>query len=350
MSELAFNVNGEMFEVPPLATAWRVRRVKPKGAPEVVYGRDGLPLILGLDAGLEDLRKEAVSPGRYRLDAVDDRQRPVAEAPAAYVYVHEQEPAAAPALVATSRADDRGMVPDSMLLEAMRMNTALAQSVIERFPAMMESAAVLLRAADGAGLPARLPLAVAPDGDGEDDEGDGSNAPAAGFDLQGLVAQVVPPLVMALTSGRLKVPPLSSLVDWRKAAENGQQARAVAVAEPHATSRSASGATTASRSMLAPGTAPGAPSVAVPGAAVAPSEDAPEAMPPLDPATMGHFLAVQQALSLEEGALAQGLAAELSPAELRAWLAELAPLSVSDAVDKIREVLHGAQAQNGAVS
>jgi hypothetical protein len=331
MSELAFNVNGEMFEVPPLATAWRVRRVKPKGAPEVVYGRDGLPLILGLDAGLDDLRKEAVAPGRYRLDAVDDRQRPIAEAPAAYVYVHEPE-AAAPALLATSRAaDDRGMVPDSMLLEVMRMNTALAQSVIERFPAMMESAAVLLRAADGAGLPARLPLAVVPDGDGdgEDDDGDGGDASSAGFDLQALVAQVVPPLVMALTSGRLKVPPLSSLMDWRKAAPSGQNdhASAAAVDEPHAASRSASA-----------------------GGAVAQTAHEPEAMPTLDPATMGHFLAVQQALTLEERALAQGLAAELSPAELRAWLAELAPLSVPDAVDKIRDVLHGAQAQNGAVS
>ena len=33
MSELAFNVNGEPFEVPAAAAGWRVRRLKAKGAP-----------------------------------------------------------------------------------------------------------------------------------------------------------------------------------------------------------------------------------------------------------------------------------------------------------------------------
>jgi hypothetical protein len=68
MSEIAFNVNGEPFEVPPAMAAWRVRKLKPKGAPEVVYGRDGLPLFLPMDADIEDLRREARGEGRYRLD------------------------------------------------------------------------------------------------------------------------------------------------------------------------------------------------------------------------------------------------------------------------------------------
>src|SRR5438874_1332504 len=50
MSELAHNLNGESFEVPPAAVAWRVRKLKAKGAPEVVYGREGIPLILPIDA------------------------------------------------------------------------------------------------------------------------------------------------------------------------------------------------------------------------------------------------------------------------------------------------------------
>jgi len=45
MFELAYNLSGEPFDVPLDATAWRVRKLKPKGAPEVVYGRDGLPLF-----------------------------------------------------------------------------------------------------------------------------------------------------------------------------------------------------------------------------------------------------------------------------------------------------------------
>ena len=48
MFELAYNVNGEPFEVPPTMAAWRVRKLKPKGAPEVVYGRNGrlVPLLM----------------------------------------------------------------------------------------------------------------------------------------------------------------------------------------------------------------------------------------------------------------------------------------------------------------
>ncbi len=35
MSELAFTVNGDTFEVPNTVTGWRVRRLKPRGAPEL---------------------------------------------------------------------------------------------------------------------------------------------------------------------------------------------------------------------------------------------------------------------------------------------------------------------------
>src|SRR5262245_17721738 len=149
MSELAFNVNGEPFEVPAAATGWRVRRLKQKGAPEVVYGRDGVPLVLPVDAELDDLRREVGAPGRYRMDPVDVGNRPIPAAPAGYVFIHPtdqetSEPSAS--LVAQT---------DNVAIEAMRMNAEIARSVIDRFPLMMEAAANLLRAADGAGLPAR---------------------------------------------------------------------------------------------------------------------------------------------------------------------------------------------------
>jgi integrase len=64
MSELAFNVNGEAFEVPATAAGWKVKRMKAKGAPGVVYGRDGLPLVLSVDAGIDELRAEVDQPGR----------------------------------------------------------------------------------------------------------------------------------------------------------------------------------------------------------------------------------------------------------------------------------------------
>ena len=74
-------------------------------------------------------------------------------------------------------------------------------------------------------------------------------------------------------------------------------------------------------------------------------------LPMLDPAAIAHFVAIQGALTFREGMLARALAAELSPSEMRAWLAELRRLSVPDAVAKIREVLGADDSGNtGGVS
>ena len=72
MSELAFNANGESFEIPATVTAWRVRRMKPRGAPELVYGRDGRPLTVGIEADIDDLREAVGASGKYRLDPIND--------------------------------------------------------------------------------------------------------------------------------------------------------------------------------------------------------------------------------------------------------------------------------------
>src|SRR5580698_1780570 len=88
MSELAFNINGEAFEVPAHATGWRVRRMRQKGSPEVVYGRDGLPLVLPISAQMEELRAEVDTTGRYRLDLVDADNKPIVAAPSGYVQIN----------------------------------------------------------------------------------------------------------------------------------------------------------------------------------------------------------------------------------------------------------------------
>jgi hypothetical protein len=303
MSELAFNVNGEPFEVPAGATGWRVRRLKQKGAPEVVYGRDGLPLVLGIDAGLDELRAESNVPGRYRLDPVDDAGKPVASAQAGYVFVHAEyrnaETASPVVLPAAS---------DSIVIEAMRMNAEIARSVVDRFPQMVEAAATLLRAADGAGLPKREPRDLDLD-DGEEEDAPKAAPASPTFELiNNLVAQVIPMVMTGFVGKKINV---GNALDWRKAAAQGQQQREVT------------------------------PALDAPTAASASEPTAPVSLPSLDPQTMAHFITIQAALKPEEAALAKQIAAELSPLELQAWIAELSKLSVPQAVQKIRVLVAG---------
>lgn len=303
MSELAFNANGESFEVPATVTGWRVRRMKPRGAPELVYGRDGRPLTIGIDSEMEDLR-DAVSGvlGRYRLDPINDEGKCIDSVPPAYIQVVKPERNANGASETSSSLTVRASDDDNTVREAMRLNTELAKAVIDRFPQMVEAAATLLRAADGAGLPARPGCAVIEE---EETGDDGVEAPSGGFDLNALIAQVVPMLVMSLGSGKMKMPDLASVVDWRKAAKPAKAKAALDVPTSASDAR----------------------------------KEEPSALPPIDPATMAHFMAVQSALSPEEAALAREVAAELAPAELRAWFDELSKLGVPDAVQKIRSLI-----------
>jgi hypothetical protein len=71
-------------------------------------------------------------------------------------------------------------------------------------------------------------------------------------------------------------------------------------------------------------------------------------LPTLDAATIAHFVAIQGALTFREGMLARELAAELSPAELRAWMTELCQLSVADAAARIRSVIDDAATDDPA--
>lgn len=304
MSELAFNANGDNFEVPAVVTGWRVRRLKPRGAPELVYGRDGRPLTIGIEADVHDLR-DAVGGvlGRYRLDPINDDGKTVDTVPAAYVQVVKPERQVEPPALPSPQGESDGVVR-----EAMRLNTELAKAVVDRFPEMMTAAAELLRAADGAGLPGRR-AAVIDVAEGEGDEED--SATPAGFDLNALVAQVVPMLVMSL-SGKMKLPPLGSVLDWRKAASTSEA--------PKLESKKAA--------------RPDGPGDVV-------EQPAESALPPSDPQTMAHFIAVQSALKPEEAALAREVASTLGPAELRGWFDELSKLSVPQAVQKIRVLIAG---------
>lgn len=339
MSELAFNANGDSFEIPAAVTGWRVRRMKPRGAPELVYGRDGRPLTVPIECEMDDLRAAVGTLGRYRLDPVDDNGRVIEGVPAAYVQVVKAE-----------RTADETPAPvqgesDSVLREALRANTELAKAVVDRFPEMMHAAAELLRAADGAGLPARQPRLIEKDDaddDDDDDDGDDAIETPAGFDLNGLVAQLVPMIVMGFTSGKLKMPGLGALLDWRKAApadaessdarpkrKKKQAKETVVHADAHDDAANTDDAESGK-------------------ASVQDEQTESTEMPPLDPAAMAHFIAIQSALSPDEASLAREVAGQLSPAELRAWFDELGKLGVDDAVKRIRKVVSGAGKTGGA--
>ena len=305
MSELAFNANGEAFEVPATVTGWRVRRMKPRGAPELVYGSDGRPLTVPIEASIDDLREAVGTAGKYRLDGINDDGKCVEAVPPAYVQVVRQPRTSEPATLvgASSPSDDT-------IREAMRMNTELAKSVIDRFPEMMHAAAELLRAADGAGMPARQPRKLEVD---EDEDDVVVPAPASSPMLElvnTLVGQIVP-IVVTTLAGK-KAPNLGAIFDWRKAAQ---------AQLPTGTTASAD--------------------------AQEPLAEKTEALPPLDPNLMGHFIAIQAGLTPPEAALARQIAAELSPQEMRMWLAELSTLSVPDAVAKIRTFVGGKTTAGG---
>jgi hypothetical protein len=295
MSELAFNANGESFEIPATVTAWRVRRMKPRGAPELVYGRDGRPLTIGIDADVDDLRDAVVVPGKYRLDPINDDGKCVDNVPAAYIQV--MKPQRNADLSETPVVVPHG--PDESLREAMRMNTELARAVIDRFPEMMTAAAELLRAADGAGLPSRRALL-------ELEDSDEVLPPPGGFDINTLVAQVVPLIITSLGKG--KMPDLAGVLDWRKAS---------------------------------PDSATEAPKKRLKAKAEEPAKPDTAELPPIDPQTMAHFIAIQSALDPKEAALARDVASTLGPAELRGWFEELSKLSVPQAVQKIRVLIAG---------
>lgn len=72
MSKRRYTLDPEPFEFPPHMRGWRVRKLKPKSAPEVIYGRDGVPLFLPMDASIEDVRNQAGEHGRYRIDPVHE--------------------------------------------------------------------------------------------------------------------------------------------------------------------------------------------------------------------------------------------------------------------------------------
>ncbi len=299
MSELAYDAEGDRFEVPANAAGWRVRRfrnVGARGAPEVVFGDDGRPLVLPVDAGIDEFRGAvAAVPGRYRLDPVDTHGRAIEKVPAAYLQFGDAQ------RVANGGAAVSTPGTDAMLGEVVRANAEMVKVIAEKFGSVMEAAATLLKAADGAGLPARKPHEPLRNagGEGEDEgddqeEDDDEEEGEPGFGE--FLGQIMPLVQMVMGRQSSKAP------------------RPVRNA---------------------------APIIEVPSASPAAEAKPPKAPAPITPAMLAHFQAVQSQLTAEEADFARAVAAELSPAEIEQWMVELSAMAVDDAVAMIQKHIAG---------
>jgi hypothetical protein len=399
--ELAINEEGEPFAVPPEVYGWRVRRSSDgRGRPALVHARGkGKPLIVPVDASHADLLA-AAGPGRYRLEAVDAEQHRIDGVPAACTgplvadgapcddELREEPAAGKTHLEAVIYQMGQMAVANTRIAEKAVEQMSTVMSGVAQIGAVMSGVAELLRAAHSAGITSRVPPALPPaplvfdigdsdEDDQEADQDDGSadeideevsNAPAVAvttsaipemvqFIIKETIAKAVPLIFDRLGSGGTVAGlPLEAILDWRKAVPTAAPtANEVmpggSVAAPSAEPTSAPAAPPAAATPVAnpevpatatyAGAAPsGAPLGAVPaGMAPPPATSSPEN--PEDAAALlnAHIMRVWQGLSPTERTRAGELIAQL-PSEGRAeLLAQLARLSVPEAIARARTLL-----------
>jgi hypothetical protein len=175
---LGWTQGGDPIELPDAAALWRVRRLTGNGkggAPELVYGDDGLPLVVEIMTPVGDFR-EAVDhkPGKYRLDALDEHRKAIPGVPPAYVTV--------PGAGVTSRPEANDSASGTEV--ALRILADVVDRQQAQVSSILEACTKLITAVDAAGVSRREPppVVVAPqapaprngvaDNDQDDDDQD----------------------------------------------------------------------------------------------------------------------------------------------------------------------------------
>lgn len=306
MSELAFGANGERFAPPATAAFWRVRRLRPggRGVPEVVFAESGLPLIVPMESGIDEFRQLVDNaPGKYRLDPIDDTHEVCEDSSAAYICITERKPK--PATAHTK--EEHSSASDSLILELVRANAEMVKTMTDRFAGVMESAATLLRAADGAGLPQRKP---------------------------------VPPPIQIAQAWR-NATPAAADDDYEEAEDSSQIASVLqTVAEKampllsHTINTKVLGLTPEQSIALMGGGVMPAHQPAAPAAAPSPDAEEEEAPAPVD--FMAHLMAIEQLLSAEEAQLARHAIGQMEPATLAAWRERILTMTPEQAAMTVR--------------
>jgi hypothetical protein len=202
MYPLAHDESGLPLDVPPTATGWLVRRhAGGRGRPGAVYDGDGRPLVVPLDATLEDLRGQGCPAGSYRLDAVDGTRRPLGVA--AYTELANEAGEARAASI-PGNATDAAITALARAVEAMqrvqaereRMQAEMFMRLIERLspaPVANQPANDLRNAvAQAVELKKTLDGLAGVD---EDDEDDDEERPPSPLEM---LAATVAPIVEAL--------------------------------------------------------------------------------------------------------------------------------------------------------
>lgn len=190
---LAWSQSGSPIELSSEAEVWRVRRLSGNskgGAPEVVYGAQGTPLILALETTPEEFVEEVKGrPGKYRLDALDDSHTAVSGIPPAYHVVAESHGHPRAPAPPVAQSADVVATTNNALVEALKDSSA-------RITQMVEATASIIQAADGAGIARRkpLPMLAAAEPVAAPQAEEGEQAPQSPW-WQDLVAGVLPVVV-----------------------------------------------------------------------------------------------------------------------------------------------------------
>jgi len=332
---LARDSEGQPLDVPESAAAWRVRR-HTRGRPRIVLGVDKQPMQLPLGYTIADL-EDILTPGAYRLDLIDAKGELLDLTVAvelgeyrnagASIEIDEPEASTIQPILATNGSDTRFVLEANVRATQMafqhnaktlEMGLRMAETLRDGVKVLADAQADWLKglaSSKGFFRSVAPPLLPGPTkNDTDEEQGDEDDAafiepeqpPSLLRQFEPMIAAVVTQVVTSLMSktssgsGGLKEK-LKDALDWQEAAENGRAEREV-IDVPSAT---------------------------------------PKAMelPPISPTEMVHFTAIQSALDADEATLAREVAAQLSPQELRGWLAELTQLTVPDAVTKIRALL-----------
>jgi hypothetical protein len=377
--ELAIDEDGEPFPVPPQVAGWRVKRaLDGRGRPMLVHGRGpekGKPLIVRANASHGELLA-AAGPGKYRLEAVDELRRKIDGVPVACTGPLTAEDDSnryedsTPDIISSSPVRQSTSYED-VLCQVVGANTRMVEKAIGQMSAVMSSVAELLNAAHSAGITNRLPPPPPPPPPPvEVDHDQAPEAPdVSGFGMSDVlqmlikeaVAKAVPMIFERLaggggggSGGSL---PFEAILDWRKAvptpAAPAPAAPVAPSAPPVGAAGSASWAAASAPASYAPPPRPtyAAPSGAAPsheplgavpaeGLTLTPAANAPQTHEDAANAVNAHVLQVWQGLTQQERTHATLLIARLTPHERAAWLAELAQLTVAEAITSARAVIH----------